>query len=376
MKKIGIVTAHTGYNYGTYLQAYAMKLFLSQMGFDARIVWQKSFGPEGRDFRFKKMLVMLMRMALNHKHSSGAIQGYTKNFAAEPSKQSKELFDEFSKIFLAVEEYSLWQLKKFARSEDVKALVCGSDQIWSAASMYPDPLYYLQFAPKSKRIAYAPSFGKSEVPQYNKKRITKFLSEIPNISVRETAGAKIVKNLIGRTVDVMPDPTIIADWSAWQSDKKEDFLLVYFLDEPKECVIDDIKKLALENNLKIKVILAEHKCYCKLGEYEFVHAGPKEFVEIISKAQFVCTDSFHGTIFSIVGKTPFYTYPRNYGKVHSQNSRIETLLAHYEMEHRFRPEEDVLTPSEMDCDFEKCELIQRQDRERAVAYMSSALKNV
>lgn len=189
MDKVGIVTAHTGYNYGTYLQAYAMKKFMNQLGFDSRIIWQKSFGPKGRDFRLKKLIVMTLRMAINYKYSGGAIQGYTKNFAAEPSEESKKMFDEFSTDYLAVEEYSLHSLKKFARSNEVKAVICGSDQIWSAASMYPDPLYYLRFAPLGKRIAYAPSFGKSNIPDYNKKRISKFLNGIPNISIRETAGA-------------------------------------------------------------------------------------------------------------------------------------------------------------------------------------------
>lgn len=373
MDKVGIVTAHTGYNYGTYLQAYAMKKFMNQLGFDSRIIWQKSFGPKGRDFRLKKLIVMTLRMAINYKYSGGAIQGYTKNFAAEPSEKSKKMFDEFSTDYLSVEEYSLHSLKKFARSNEVKAVICGSDQIWSAASMYPDPLYYLRFAPQGKRIAYAPSFGKSNIPDYNKKRISKFLNGIPNISIRETAGAQIIKDLIGKDVEVMPDPTMIVDWSNWQNNKKEDYLLVYFLDEPQEYVISDIKEVASKLNLKIKVILSEHKVYSDLPNYEFVDAGPKEFVEMISKARFMCTDSFHGTIFSILGKTNFFTYPRNYGKVQSQNSRIETLLSHYDLEDRLRSECSPIDNLDEDIPFGKCEAIRAQDVEKATEYMNNAL---
>lgn len=373
MEKVGIVTAHTGYNYGTYLQAYAMKKFLNQLGFDSRIIWQKSFGPKGRDFRLKKMIVMTTRMAINYRYSAGAIQGYTKNFAAEPSEKSKAMFDDFSMNCLSVEEYTLHGLKKFSRSKDVKAVICGSDQIWSAASMYPDPLYYLRFAPREKRIAYAPSFGKSNVPTYNKKRIGKFLRDIPNVSVRETAGAEIVKELTGKKVEVMPDPTLIVDWNDWQSFHKEDYLLAYFLDEPQEYALNDIKKISEVLNLRIKVVLAEHKSYRDLPEYEFIDAGPKEFVDMISRASFVCTDSFHGTIFSILGKTKFYTYPRNYGKVQSQSSRIETLLNHYNLKDRLRSADTDISNLGESINFEQCEVIRKIDFQKATLYMEKAL---
>lgn len=375
MKKIGIVTAHTGYNYGTYLQAYAMKKFLSQLGYDAQLVWQKTIGPAGRDVRINKILVMLTRMIMNYRFLSGTVEGYTKNLAAEPSEKSKKMFDDFSANFLCVNEYSLNGLKRFARSRDVAAVICGSDQIWSASSMYPDPLYYLQFVPEKKRIAYAPSFGKSEVPDYNKKRIKKFLEKIPQISVRETAGVKIVKELTGKDVEVVPDPTLIVDWSEWQDNQKENFLLVYFLDEPMDYVVKDIKKISSELNLRIKVVLTEHNGYSNLGQYEFEDAGPKEFVEMISKAQFVCTDSFHGTIFSILCKTDFYTYPRNYGKVQSQGSRIETLLDHYELQRRLRDKCEEYVDTDSKIDFGRCAEIRKKDFEKAMRYMNDALEN-
>lgn len=69
---------------------------------------------------------------------------------------------------LQVKKLSWHELKAYASNEDVLACVCGSDQIWNATNIYIDPVYYLKFAPVNKRVAYAPSFGKSEIPQYNK----------------------------------------------------------------------------------------------------------------------------------------------------------------------------------------------------------------
>lgn len=373
MEKIYITTAHTGYNYGTYLQAYAMKKFLIHFADNAEIVWEKSFGPKGRDFRIKKMISLAVRSVLHYRQFSSIKQGYEKNFAAEPSDTTKQLFDEFSEKYLAIKEYSHRELVKLAANSQTKAVVCGSDQIWNASSMYPDPLYYLQFVPKSKRVAFAPSFGRATIPEYNRRLIKKYINTIPAISVREDAGVEIVNELTGRNVPVMPDPTLLVDWSEWIGEKKEDYLLIYFLDEPSQDVIDEIVFIQKNTPWKVKVLLHAFESYSRFFDFEVVDAGPREFVNIISRAKFICTDSFHASIFAMLTHTLFFTYERNYGKVDNQSSRIETLLKHYKMMNRLRKQPGSYDDIELDCSFVEIDEIRKKDIDCATDYLKAAL---
>lgn len=374
MYNIFIVTAHTGYNYGTYLQAYAMKKFMSKFADNVDIIWEKSLGPNGRDFRINKIVTIIFRTVINCRQLSNIGQGYSKNFKAAPSEKTKALFDKFSKDYLKINELSNFQMRRIAYTNTTKAVITGSDQVWNASSMYPDPLYYLQFVPKLKRIAYAPSFGRATIPNYNKKIIKKYLKSIPAISVREEAGAQIVKDLIGYEAPIVPDPTLIVDWTEWFAREKEDYLLLYFLDEPIEKVILDIKNIQMKTSLKIKVMLHAFDNYNEFEDFELLEGGPKEFVEMISKARFVCTDSFHASIFSMLSHTCFYTYERNYGKVDSQNSRLETLLEHYNLLNRLRkkPGEETLI---IQYDMEHISQVRKEDIRRAYKYMEWALNN-
>lgn len=371
MEYIYIVTAHTGYNYGTYLQAFAMKKLLGEFGDNVDIIWEKSFGPEGRDFRLKKIIVLALRMAVNYKHAGAIKQGYKKNLDAEPNDVTKQMFNEFGRKYLDVKEYRMHELKRLASSKQTKAVVCGSDQIWNASSMYPDPLYYLQFVPVKKRIAYAPSLGRTEIPKYNRARISRYIKSIHSVSVREEEGARIIKGLIGRNVPVMPDPTLVVEWSEWMGSLKEKYLLLYFLDSPRDGVISDIKQIKEALGANVKILLHHFKIYDELDDVEYVNAGPKEFVELISKAMFVCTDSFHATVFSLLSKTKMYVYERNYGQVDNQNSRIENLLNHYSLQERLRKK--LQEPICLDYSMEHIESIRREDIKCARTFIKKAL---
>lgn len=376
MKKIYIVTAHTGYNYGTYLQAYAMKKFIRNFSDIVEIVWQKSFGPNGRDFRINKMISLCVRSLLNLKNAHFIKQGYVNNFNAVPDEKTKQLFDLFSNNYLQIKEFSYKELKKKAVDKETIAVICGSDQIWNAASLYPDPLYYLQFVPSAKRIAYAPSFGRGEVPAYNKRKIKKYLNSIPTISVREDAGIDIVEKLIGNKVPVVPDPTLVVDWSDWIASKKENYILVYFLDCPTVEIIEEIKVIQKMTDCKIKILLHMFEQYKSLENIEIVEAGPKEFVEEISKAKFVCTDSYHASIFSIITQTPFYTYERNYGNVSNQGCRLETLLKHYKLEGRYRTVHESSSPIILECNMGHVNKIREIDTTCAHEYIQWALNRI
>lgn len=136
---------------------------------------------------------------------------YNNSFNKSFAKESINLFENFEKIYLKTNIVSSSDLKVIGKSNTYYKFLWGSDQIWDSYALYVDPIYYLRFTTKNKRITNAPSFGKSDVLQYNQRIIKNYLNGFNDISVREDTGAKIVKNLIGKEEKVVLDTTLMLD---------------------------------------------------------------------------------------------------------------------------------------------------------------------
>ena len=242
-------------------------------------------------------------------------------------------FIEFSKEFLNEKEPTLY-FNNFTKNKikQNEYFITGSDQVWNP--LYPEvtSLYFLTFVPKEKRIAYAPSFGISEIPEEYKENYKKWLSEIKYISVREESGAKIIKELTGRDAPVLVDPTLLLTREKWltiakpaKNKPKDKYLVTYFLGGVPKEYKKEIKKFAKNNQLKIINLgdIKETKTYI---------TGPSEFLDYINSCDIIFTDSFHGTVFSILFEKPFVVYKRVGGS--SMYSRIKTLLKMFKLESR------------------------------------------
>ena len=211
--------------------------------------------------------------------------------------------------------------------------VAGSDQVWNPNYNFDSSIHFLEFAEEKKRVAYAPSFGVSSIPEIHKRRYSNWLKGIPNLSVREDDGAMIVRELTGIKIPVVVDPTILLTKEDWQkvakaaaNKPKQSYLLTYFLGGVPFKYKKQIEKIAKENNLKI-INLGDIK------ESETYKTGPSEYIDYISSCSILCTDSFHGTVFAILFEKPFIVYERN-RSASSMFSRIETLLRKFKLEDR------------------------------------------
>ena len=137
--------------------------------------------------------------------------------------------------------------------------VCGSDQVWNPNTACS--AYFLQFAPEHKRIAFAPSFGIGELPESVKPVYQKWLSEIPQLSVREERGAEIIKELTGRDVPVLPDPTLCLPREEWEKIERRPafaegaYVLTYFLGNETNKYRNYIEAYARKNGLRIIELL-------------------------------------------------------------------------------------------------------------------------
>jgi len=367
VKKIGIITLNGYFNYGNRLQNYAVEQVLQSFEFEVVTIINNTSSIRGEEegiwSKISKVKSIGVKNLLKYFLHKGKIDEYR--------SKKKNLFKNFSINYLHESDFSI-SVNKIP--EDLTKIfdffVTGSDQVWNPHYVRKDSsINFLTFAPKEKRISYAPSFGVSKIPPDDKEKFKKWISEMHRLSVREYEGAKIIKKLTGRDAVVLVDPTMMLTKDEWSSISKkdpnrpDDYLLTYILgDLPKEKE-RHIRNFADENDLKI-VDLAMGQ-----GWSDYI-AGPREYIDYISSANAVFTDSFHGTIFSILFKTPFVTFKRRGS--HSMISRIDTLFSKFKLNGRLESNIKLTKNEVMDIDFSHTDSILAKERKKTYDYLEEA----
>lgn len=364
-RHIGIATLSTGFNYGSCLQAYALKYTLNQMGYTPEIYRLAGSRITDRDARMDKIFIMRVRAFLHQKHKA---KPRRKNH--DRSEGTKKLFHAFYVQVLQPETVRWNELRRRARLPFYTGFLCGSDQIWNANALYIDPLYYLRFAPEEKRIAIAASFGASEIPSYNRRIMAKWIREIPHLSVREESGRKLVRDLTGKEAAVIADPVFLLDKDAWiealsLTPHPGRYCLAYFLNTPDEKA-EALLKQAEEKGFEIiRLPYADDE-----EKGTAMDAGPIEFLNLLSGAEAVLTDSFHALSFSILFHRQVFVF-RKPGASDSQHPmRLLNLLKVFDMESCFERESLEF----LSVDWEEKDRISRQEREKIMDYLLCSLK--
>ncbi|MFA7689664.1 MAG: polysaccharide pyruvyl transferase family protein [Methanofastidiosum sp.] len=381
MKKIAIITLNDYKNFGNRLQNYATQEVLAFLGFivetipvDLTVKNSKINKTRG----IKKIIVMgskVRRSGLNLKTFKKILlftSAYLKK-AKDGSNQEKRIktFKDFTLNYIRETNYVLSESNIPENLGDkYDYFIAGSDQIWNPFFTNGSSIYFLAFAPQNKRVAYSASFGLSEMPTIHIENYRLGLSEIHRISVREKDGAGIVKELTGKDVIVTLDPTIMITKNKWLTIAKEskhnprcNYLLTYFLGDINKDAKQKIKYIAKNNNLKII-----HLNNPRNSETYII--GPSEFIDYINSASLVCTDSYHGSIFSILLERPFVVFERTV-KDFSMYSRIETLLDKFDLNNR--KDVNIKDNQVFDIDFESVRPIIDIEREKALNYLKEAL---
>ena len=381
-----LVTLFRGANYGTVLQAFAMKNLVKKSGYDPNVLWYKSSSlVKGRDLRIKKILGSLLKLLL-HPRLVKKTAGSERELASKViSPKTVDMFNSFCEENLGVLKMTYSEMKHFARSDDVKFAVCGSDQIWNSTLLYLDPAYFLRFVPEKKRISYAPSLGRGYIPDYNRKKLLKYISGIPHVSVREQSGKELIEKELNRECKVVLDPTLVLSKQEWQdvlSDAKipekpvlEDYILLYFLDEPTDAVIGQIKKYSEENKVRIVSMLHSFEVYNGLGDILCLVPTPFEFVRLIEKARAVFTDSFHGVAFSVNMNSTFFSFERQYGVSADQSTRITGLLQKLGIEERYIGKDKYFENFD-DIDYGTVNESLEKERENSMKYLTCSITDV
>lgn len=320
MKKIGIITLNGYFNYGNRLQNYALQESIKYLGYvvdtiipqqDERDKIKKSSKENLKNIYLS--IKVRIKNPLFHKRQSLFVkftQGYIN---AVIYKKTEESFNELDNNY--------------------DFFVVGSDQVWNPYYMDNRDIFFLTFTNDNKKIAYAPSFGVNKIPKKFINDYRNGLVRFKSLSVREELGAKIIADIAKREAEVVLDPTLLLTKEQWVNisvssvhKPKSKYLLTYFLGEKSNEMSEYIHKIARTYELTT-VNLADVK------DKKGYVTGPLEFIDYIKDASILFTDSYHGSVFSILLETPFVVMERK-GDRYSMNSRLDTLLKTFHLESR------------------------------------------
>ncbi len=329
--KAAIVTFIRAYSHGATMQAFALHQTLNELNIDNEMLdyypeyFKNSYGlaylGRLRYFPFRpiknwlKYLPMVRRL---RKRTKGFERFLQKNFRMS------------SKQFKTIEELDSANL-------DYDAFISGSDQVWHNFHAKFDPVFFLDFdaANRAKKWSYAASFGFHDVPQDLLSEYKRRLAGWDKYSVREKRGVELVQELVGENAIQCCDPTLLLDKTHWDTVKspkkrRKPYVLVYYVNSSQR-VLEEAKKLAERKNLEVvsittpffyeDIVGTESKA---VGAKHLGSCAPDEFISLFDQAEYVITDSFHGTAFSLIYHRPFLTLcDMGYDK---KNGRVIDLL--------------------------------------------------
>lgn len=309
MKKAGILTFHNAENYGAALQTYALMKTLESFNLETRIVDYRN-----RGVFFRNLLKNLFYL--------GTFQNPIQNHQA---------FLHFQEDYLHLTEKAYHQGTDFARDADqFDLLFFGSDQIWNPDLAHGfDPLYFGAFKTRARKIAYAASLGKDEISPEEQARLNILVNNLDAVGVRE----ETMLPLINQEATCVVDPCTLLPASDWReiSDrtiKKSGFIFIYQLFRNPQ-IIETALALQEKLNQEVLVLTPYPLPYRHQGLKKLGRITPNQFLAYFDRAGAVLSDSFHGTLFSILFKKPFYCLLPA-----AKTSRITTLLQKLDLSER------------------------------------------
>lgn len=321
--KAGILTFHAAHHYGAQLQAYALQQAIGGLGAEAEIVdYVRPDTVEAkalfRKLRSARDLLANLHTLLHH----GAL------------KLRAERFEQFVREQMRCSSRRYHDYPSLLADPPVAdVFVCGSDQIWNPQIYREqdfDSAFFAAFAPKTRRISYAPSFGLPSLPLAHHAALRALLQDFSALSVREQHGETILAEVCGRDAVTVLDPTLLLDAAQWRAIARPPqmagpYLLCYFISDPAPYAAT-VRDIARRLGLPIVSLCGARRTVPGTRQ-RVLDAGPREFLGLFSQAAHVLTDSFHGTVFSINFGRPFHTFAFAESGKARVSSRLQSILS-------------------------------------------------
>lgn len=361
-KKICVISAYAyieqHINYGSLFQYFALEKTLYKLNYDA--YW--------------------LRFVLPKEKKRTGIKATVKRVVYKKRNCSiSEVLDDFQKFILKYLHVS----DKIYLEEDLQnncpaadAYITGSDQVWGG-TLKPN---YLCFVPdENLKISYAASFGKSKISLQHKKKIAPWIQRMDMISVRESSGVRICKEM-GKDAVLVLDPTLLLDAKDYPVDSKVamnfgHYYFTYFLNVTKDNaseylgILNKVKKMG-----KVLVAGGTSEIDRFISRTDTVFCSPEAWLGMYNAARGIITNTFHGTVFAIIFKKPFLVCFQA-GDTAEQNERIYSLLSLFGLKDRVYVENKAVDEQmNAPIDWNYVDIVCKNNREKSFDFLKKALE--
>ena len=367
--KVDIITRHSVPNYGSLLQSYATQKVIEEMGFESEIINYTRY-----EERYKNLVNTLIK---GKKWDKNIITRIIYKMIQEPNyTKMYRKFEKYRKNFLKESKLEYGNLQELKDNIPEADVYCsGSDQIWGKiGTVEYDEAYFLKFIEdRTKRcIAYSSSFGKEEIDGSLEKNINKLLKNYSDILVREDTAKSILKKHGIENVEQVLDPTLLLNKEQWSNltnkvkNKQKKYILVYQLHDNKS--FDKYaKEFSKKTGLKLLRISPSIYHITRSGKLIYL-PNQYEFLSLFQNAEYVLTDSFHATVFSIIFNRKFVDILP--GKT---STRITSILKLTGLQDRILTKYDDFSFINKNIDFSECNTIIENERKRSIELLKKAI---
>lgn len=362
--RIGIITFHFVNNFGGALQAYALqKTIADECNASVEIIDYRHWFIRFTD------TVRLFPITVNPKELKSGFKTMGQRFSRISRMES--FISENCKLTRRYRSGAA--LRRHV--PDFDKYVCGSDQIWNPLLTFglAEP-YFLGFVKDGgKKISYAPSFGSNKLVSLMSKKIKKYLSDFDAISIREQDGKALIKKHTGLAAVQLIDPVFLLKSEAWNmistqpnmwGEVKNEYILLYIMQHD-----DKVYDYARRIKEKLGIQLVEISRYGYRPDFidvSLVDVGPREFIGLFQNAAYICTNSYHGLVFSLIFEKDFCLIPCK--KFYSRIRNLLRLL-HIEISEVLNDNESLSA-----CyDKESVREAIVAEREKAIRYLQSTI---
>ncbi|MBE6778101.1 MAG: polysaccharide pyruvyl transferase family protein [Ruminococcaceae bacterium] len=367
MKTTAILTEHRARNHGSCLQAYALQESLRDLGYACEII---DYRPRAVEDTFGVFIKSLHREC--GRNPKRLAMFYANTLLFSPLRIRREWkFARYRKEMYRLSRRHFETLTPaLAKELTYDAYVCGSDQIWNPRiTKGMDPLYFAApFDPQARKVSYAASIGLSALEEKDAADLVRLLEPMDTVTVREPSAQRLIASLCDKPVEVVLDPTLLIDPTRWQQlittrrPVNKDYILVYSL-KVDDHMIAYANRLSRETGLPV-LFFDLRRRYGKHSISKYT-ADPIEFLRYLQDARYVVTNSFHGTVFSVLFQKQFVCVP-----MEGTSSRMVDLLEKVGLSHRLLGDDlDIDAP----IDYRPVQAILEAERQRCRRLLQEAI---
>lgn len=310
--RIAIITVFFNTNYGAVLQAYALSRSVQRIsGRDCYLL----------DYRRKKLMNMFrnsifdLDLKKNKSITRESIKRTLKQFLnPQGTIERFRVFEEFRNKYLTISDDTFFEGDNISL-KNTDLLIVGSDQIWNPDITQGFNRVYFGKVSNKKifTISYAASLGRSSLSEGERQELKELLENVDIISVREEEGASLIRELTDKKIKCVPDPTVLLGQKQWMEissaieQRSKPFIFVYML-AYSQLIIDIASDIRSKFEYDVVLFYAENMKPI-LGVDHKKNCSPSEFISFISQADYIVTNSFHGTVFSTIFHKQFLSVP-------------------------------------------------------------------